>query len=199
MFVDKAEIFESGDADVDERRQHPRRRVLMAAEIYPIGEEVGFPIRNISHKGVMGLSALRLCIRQRVHISFNDQRYLFGQVCWADGDRYGLELTEPLTLPANAELVAEPDPSQLRRSPRIPVDLSATLITSLPVLPGRIRNLSQRGMLLEISSGLSEGERVLVQLRDKPALSGRIQWVRSGFAGVHLDGEIELPSLGGPI
>lgn len=199
MFVDDARIFAPDAADIDERRQHPRRRVLMAAEIYPIDEEVGFPVRNISQKGVMGLSALRLCIRQRVHISFNDARYLAAQVCWAEGERYGLELNEALPFPTGAEPLAESDPDQLRRSPRIPVELAATLLTSLPMLPARIRNLSQRGMLLEIVSRLSEGERVLVQLRDRIAMAGRIQWARNGFAGVHLDGEFELPSLSGAI
>lgn len=195
MFLDKAEAY-LGAEDADDRRQHPRLRVLMAAELYPIDQEVGFPVRNISHKGVMGLSALRLCIRQRVHISFNDSRYLAAQVAWADGDRYGLELAEPLMFPAGTEPFIDPDPEFQRRSQRIPVELSATLLTSLPVLPARIRNLSQRGMLLEVSSALSEGERILIQLRDRIAAAGRVQWVRDGFAGVHLDGEIDLPNSG---
>lgn len=198
MFVDKAEKFlDMAAEDADDRRQHPRRRVLMAAEIYPIEQEVGFPIRNISHKGVMGLSALRLFVRQRVHISFNDSRYLAGQVCWADGDRYGLELNEPLMFPGGTEPLLDPDSDHLRRNQRIPVELSATLLTSLPVLPARIRNVSQRGMLVEIAKGLSEGERILVQLRDRVAMAGRVQWVRGGFAGVHLDGEMDLLN-GGP-
>ncbi|HTH29344.1 MAG TPA: PilZ domain-containing protein [Sphingobium sp.] len=199
MFVDDAGIHAPDTADIDERRRHPRRRVLMAAEIYPIDEEVGFPVRNISHKGVMGLSALRLCVRQRVHVSFNDARYLAAQVCWAEGERYGLELNEPLPFPTGAEPLIESDPDQLRRSPRIPVELAATLLTSLPVLPARIRNLSQRGMLLEIASGLSEGERILVQLRDRTVMAGRIQWARNGFAGVHLDCEFDTPSTGGAV
>jgi hypothetical protein len=196
MFLDKVEAGESPEEDGDDRRLHPRRRVLMAAEIYPVEQEVGFPIRNISHKGVMGMSALRLCIRQRVHISFNDARYLPAQVCWADGGRYGLELDEPLLFPAGTEPAIELDQNQLRKSPRIPVELSATLLTSLPVLPARIRNLSQRGMLMEISAQLSEGEKILVQLRDRVAVAGRVQWVRKGFAGVHLDGDMDLQSLG---
>jgi hypothetical protein len=193
---------EGGAPDEPARRQeprrHPRTTVFKAATIYPVLRDAGFPIANVSQFGVMGRCALPLSLSQCVHLTFDDREYVPAEVRWAQGDRYGLQFAEPrVDLPGipQDELVRDPAADGLRpRAPRFPVDLPATLITTLPMMPGLVRNISRGGMLIEVRTRLREGGRLLVKMRDQPTFIGRIQWSKLGCAGLEfaheLSGEI---------
>lgn len=177
-------------------RRHPRSTVLKAATVHPLLREAGFLIGNISQLGVMGQCALPLSLSQCVHLTFDGREFLSAEVRWAQGDRYGLQLAEPRhVVPglsdweiSNRETIDE----MPARAQRIPTDLPATLVTTLPMLPGLVRNLSRGGMLIEIGTRLREGERLLVKMRDQPTFVGRVQWSKQGCAG--LEFAHELPS-----
>jgi hypothetical protein len=137
-------------------RRHSRTTVFKAATIFPVLRDAGFPIANVSQFGVMGHCALPLSLSQCVHLTFDDREFLPAEVRWAQGDRYGLQFAEPRTdlpgVPQYELTCAETDDSLHPRAPRFPVDLPATLITTLPMMPGLVRNISRGGMLIEVSA-----------------------------------------------
>jgi len=177
-------------------RRHPRSTVLKAATVHPLLREAGFLIGNVSQLGVMGRCALPLSLSQCVHLTFDGREFLAAEVRWAQGDRYGLQLAEPRVgvsgLSDWETIDRETIDGMTARAQRIPTNMTATLVTTLPMLPGLVRNLSRGGMLIEIGTRLREGERLLVKMRDQPTFIGRVQWSKQGCAG--LEFAHELPS-----
>jgi hypothetical protein len=174
------------------RRRHIRHWVLKSATIHPFREEVAFLIGNISHLGVMGRSAIPLSLRQCVFITLNGHHYMAGEVRWAEGDRFGLQLEDPLfCMPGGQPEPASPQAGLTPRSIRIPVDLAATLVTTAPRLPARIRNISNGGMMIETGTSIGEGERLLVAMKGRLAIAGRVQWSVGGRIGLRFEHELD--------
>lgn len=57
---------------------------------------------------------------------------------------------------------------------------------------GRIRNLSETGLMLETPMLLRVGERVRAEMRSQQALTGRVVWATDSRAGVHFDQRIDV-------
>lgn len=177
------------DEGNDERRRHPRRSVFKTAIVFPIYKEVGISLENMSQSGLSGICALNLSIRQPVHVSFDSRCFLAAEVRWVNGKQCGLMMEDPVLLPNCDELLSPaPDLDLEARAPRIPVDLSATLVTSGPMLAGTIRNMSAEGMMIEIGGRVVEGERLLVRVKGQDvAVIGRVQWSSGPLAGVFFE------------
>ena len=65
-----------------------------------------------------------------------------------------------------------------------------SIIDSAVVAPTVIRNLSVGGVMIDCPTGLREGARVNLNLRNLGNVSGSVAWVRDGRAGVMFDAPI---------
>ncbi|NML91280.1 PilZ domain-containing protein [Sphingobium sp. TB-6] len=171
-----------------EQRRHTRKTVFKSALLYPVQDEVGLSVENVSHSGLSCQCVLVLGLLQQVHVSFDGQSFRSAEVRWVKGTRCGLLMEEPLLWIDGIEI--DPDTSSQNHPPRehrVPVTLPATLITSAPVLPGTIRNMSVEGMMIEVGCELPEGMRLLVKSRDSAVRLGRVQWSAGGMAGLFFE------------
>jgi hypothetical protein len=187
---DTADASEAGTF-VEDSRRHVRTTVFKAATVYPVLREASIQISNISRLGIAGKCTLPLSLHQTINLTFDKHQYLAADIRWVHGNRYGVQLANPIAgLPD-----IEPDGRRsfdglVPRAPRIVTQLAATLVTTSPVLPGRIRNISQCGMLVEIAGRFREGERLLVKTGDQPALIGCIRWTREGRVGLEFSRDL---------
>lgn len=72
---------------------------------------------------------------------------------------------------------------QNRRSNRSPVLLSATIELDGKAVPVRLRNLSEKGALIQGDDLPAEASQIVFE-RKELRLKGRIVWTECGFAGV---------------
>lgn len=196
MLIQHEQPIDCGEkGGVSDRRLHHRMNIMKRAQLFPVAQEVTFPINNMSHKGVAGEAGQTLTLRQCVHLSFNNHRYLEATVRWVEGLQAGLELKEPLLFAPGSEPLSTPSSAHMPRALRIPVDLKATLIVSGPRGAGTVRDISNGGMRIETAIDLPEGEPLLVQLIGCAAVLGRVQWSRKGRIGVKFKREVDLKTL----
>lgn len=83
--------------------------------------------------------------------------------------------------------------SDHRSQNRSNVFLSASLLVGAASVPVRVRNMSQRGALLDGSSLPSAGTKVRLA-RGELSAGGNIAWQRDGQAGIRFVGEIDISS-----
>lgn len=189
MFEQKIEALRT-DRDGADLRRHPRRTVFKSALLYPVLKEASLSITNVSSQGLSGRSGLTLGLRDQVHVSFNATDFLTAEVRWTNGNQCGLLMEEPLLwLGGHETLMDQVAPPDQPRESRLSVDMSATVVTSAPVMVGTIRNMSIEGMMIEAGC-LREGTKLLVKSRGRGVRMGRVQWSSGGMAGVFFDSGI---------
>ncbi|WP_232307534.1 PilZ domain-containing protein [Sphingobium chungbukense] len=147
-------------------------------------------VTNVSPHGISGRAALTLGLREQVHVGFDDTNFITAEVRWTNGQQVGLMVEDPLLwVTGNDSLLERLSDSHHPRESRVVVNISATLVTSAPVMVGTIRNMSEEGMMIE-SSGLREGTRLLVKSRGRSTRMGRVQWATDHMAGVFFEGGV---------
>ena len=161
-----------------EQRQDSRKAVLLRATIYPIDVYNEVIIRDLSQTGIMGESDIELIIGQTLHLSVDDKTFQSGTVRWTRGRRFGLHFDEPLILFNGENVGVEHGETegQRPRSRRVNLDIAARLSAGRPPRPAVVRNISRSGMQLETSTGLGQGQRLLVKINQNPPIHGRVQW-----------------------
>jgi len=170
-----------------DRRKHVRQRVIKTALLYPVLKEARLLVHDISQNGLSGECAINLSLVQLVHVSFDQERFVTAEVCWMNGMRCGLQTEDPIALlPDDRHKGTDDGDVDRRATKRLPVDLAATLVTSAPVFAGRVRNMSDEGMMIE-AAGLAEGTRLLVKARGCDMRMGRVQWASGGMVGVFFE------------
>jgi hypothetical protein len=183
MYAKKIEDAEQEPASLEQRR-YSRQTVFKSALLYPVVGEAGLSINNISENGLSGKCALTLGLREQVHVSFDNERFITAEVRWTTGPSCGLIVEDPfLWITGHQQVMERLLQAEQRHTPRISVDLSAKLVTSAPVLVGTVRNMSTEGMMIEVE-GLREGARLLVQCRGTETRMGRVQWSSGGMVGI---------------
>ena len=189
MFEQKFEAFRT-TGDGPDLRRHARRTVFKSALLYPVLEESSLSITNVSSQCLSGRSPLTFGLRDQVHVSFNAVDFLTAEVRWTNGSQCGLLMEEPLLwLGGHETLMDQLAPADQPRESRVSVDISASLVTSAPVIVGTIRHLSIEGVMIE-AGGLREGIRLLVKSRGRGIRMGRVQWSSGGMAGIFFESGI---------
>ena len=186
MFLqNKSEI--KSDECIIEQRRHPRKTVFKSALIYPVLQQANLTVTNVSAHGLSGQTALTLSLREQVHVGFNGKDFITAEVRWTNGFRAGLLAEDPLLWTTGNDFLLERlGDSHHPREGRVPVNITATLVTSAPVMVGTIRNISAEGMLIEAGS-VREGTKLLIKSRGNGTRMGRVQWTSGGMAGVFFE------------
>jgi hypothetical protein len=179
-----------------DKRQHQRHSVLLQATLYPIDVHCDAVVHDVSDGGVMGETEIALTIGQVVHLTI-DGNTLTGAVRWTRGHRFGLALIGSgeiwSTLSGLEHGTLE---GQRPRSRRLRTSVAARLRTGRPPRPVTVRNLSQRGMLLDSAGLLEPGQHVLVHFSKRDLIAGSVQWCNNaGRVGVRSDEPIGILSI----
>ncbi len=182
---------------VVELRRDSRKAVLLRATIYPIDVYNDVIIRDMSQTGIMGESDIELIIGQTLHLSLDDKTFQSGTVRWTRGRRFGLHFDDPLALFGGDNVVVEHGAvdGQRPRSRRVNLNLAARLSAGRPPRPAVVRNISRSGLQLETSTGLAQGQRLLVKINQNPPIHGRVQWAEGKRIGVKSFEPISLLKL----
>ncbi len=183
------------DEEQKDLRQDRRHKVFLQASVYPIDTYCDILIRDVSETGLSGEADVQLSVGQAVHLSFDEKSFFTGIVRWIRGRRFGLEFTDVVTFPVDVDVDHGYAVGHRPRSQRTSLNLTGRLNTGRPPRPATVRNVSRLGMLLDTSTGLATGQHVLVRLGKRPLVSGRVQWVRGGRAGVQTSKEISALQL----
>ena len=187
MADDGIEIPDRRSRIVNQRR-HPRKTVFKSALVYPVLEEAGLAVENISYTGLSGQCALSLRLQQQVHVSFDEESFRTAEVRWINGSKCGLLTEEPLLWNTGKEVITNPWlQEQQPRDPRLAVKVPAMLVTSAPVLLATVRNISVEGMMIEVGRHVNEGTRLLVKTRGSDVRMGRAQWSSAGMTGIFFE------------
>lgn len=166
-----------------ERRRYIRKAVFKTAIVFPVLEEAMLTVDNISQNGVSGTCPLTLYLHQSVHIRFGDQPFLAAEVRWVNGQRCGLLAEERLSLPGLPEATPEFATFDGREA-RIAAEMTATIVTSQPMMAAKVRNLSEGGMMIELGGPVAEGQLLLIRAKGQETIAARVQWVHNSMAGL---------------
>ena len=183
-----------------ERRRATRTSVFLPATIYFVEQVVEARIHNASASGFMGEADAELSIGQQIHLWLGKTAYHLATVRWITGRKFGVSLPNALALLGGKSAAwKEDDGVHDARAVRVPLDVLADLYISRPPRPGTVRNISETGLLLDSGPDLQVGQQLLVALKGRGCIHGRIQWTGGGKAGVRSAGSIadKLPRIGG--
>lgn len=178
-------VHEVSAEDPAERRADPRRRVLLKAEIYPIIALAEMAVTNVSKGGLAAETDANVQVGQPLLFSLDGKSFHRGIVRWKRGRRLGLNLENALAV---CGLEDETDHGFLgehqARATRHEVQLSAKVAVGSLSYRSTVRDVSQSGLRLETSVLLTEGQQVIIGLKDRPLILAIVQWVSGGLVGV---------------
>ncbi|WP_303539881.1 PilZ domain-containing protein [Sphingomonas natans] len=184
------------DFETREKRRHRRHKVRLAASLHPIDVYQDVVINDASRSGLMGESDIEVEVGQTLFVSLDELTFVSGTVRWTKGRQFGLDLDDPLNLPGLApETDHGSEIGHKPRADRVKLDLPARVHFEQSTRPVTIRDLSRHGMAMEAGEGLLKGQQVLVRIRDRPLIPGRIQWNGGGRIGISSNAEVPLLQL----
>jgi hypothetical protein len=191
-----ANSFLGEDFETFEKRRHRRHKIRLAASVHPIDVYQDVIIHDASRSGLKGESGIEVEVGQMLFLSLDDTTYLSGTVRWTKGRQFGLDLDDPLDLPGLApEVDHGSEIGHKPRADRVKLDRPARLHFGTSTRPALIRDLSRHGMAIEAGEGLLRGQQLLVRIRDRPLIPGRIQWNEGGRIGISSVAEVPLLQL----
>lgn len=96
----------------------------------------------------------------------------------------------------NARTEHERPDGPVARAPRTVTTLvAAKLVTRHGDGLCRIRNVAPGGVMLETASELARGDRVGIELRDRPRVDGVVVWHQGARAGISFDAPVDVADL----
>ncbi|MFD1612734.1 PilZ domain-containing protein [Sphingomonas tabacisoli] len=187
---------EPDDVENSDKRQHKRHSVLLQATLYPIDAYCEAVVHDLSETGLMGEAEITLTVGQVVHLTV-EKATLTGAVRWTRGQRFGLALIGSNEIWTTlSEMEHGHKEGHQPRNRRVRLDTPAQLRTGRPPRPVTVRNLSQRGMLVDSAGALEPGQHVLVHINKRELIAGTVQWCNgAGRLGVRSDEPIGILSI----
>lgn len=156
--------------------------ILLIGRMVTAGGDWVCRVRNLSSGGLMAECDARLIVGEHVRIELRNLSVLEGAVMWTRPPRAGLQFFDPVDVPTLLHGGAQ-DPTRRPRAPRLsatcPVLLSHLGQTTAPLL----RDLSQSGCRLGITSPPPVGTLMRVTIPGLAARHATLRWARDGDAG----------------
>ncbi|MET0376965.1 MAG: PilZ domain-containing protein [Rhizorhabdus sp.] len=171
-------------AEQADRRAHPRRKVLLNAEIFPISGYTGIKIIGASATGFMGVTTASLRPSHPLLFSVDQKHFHEGTVRWVKGDRVGVELNDALNILGKS---LEDPGAALRQSERSgcqPVALDGRIATGSTFHRATALDVSQSGMRLQLKTMPEIGQRLLVRLNNRPLIMATVRWRAEQMIGI---------------
>ena len=192
----------------DQRREPRHIKVVEKAILSWPGHSNPVDVLNVSARGLMIQTELELAIGDRVAIRFSDCNPTDCFVRWLRDGRIGLEFArETLVIAPGA--AASPLVSGRRegehrtiavkssRPPRQGLMLNCEIHTAQGSMPGRLRNVSTEGAMIEAARDMEPLTQVVVEINGH-AIAGRVRWCRARQMGIHFDSPFDVDRLAQP-
>lgn len=156
--------------------------ILLLGRLVTTGGDWLCRVRNLSSGGLMAECDAPLIVGEHVRIELRNLRVLEGTVAWARPPRAGMAFLAPIDVPLLLHGGGQ-DPDRRPRAPRLsatcPVLLWHLGQTTTPLL----RDLSQSGCRLGITSPPPVGTLMRVTIPGLAARHATLRWARDGEAG----------------
>lgn len=140
-----------------------------------------FRLLALAQQGLLGECDMLLPVGAQVSISLNGSPPVAAALRWVRGNRFGAQLSSPLSL--DADLTSR----RRTRPPRFRTDFQGIARYGAIAVSVRIRNISSLGCLIEAALLPRIGHVIEIELADLPPLRGRVRWTRMGKAGLMLE------------
>ncbi|MBJ6122116.1 PilZ domain-containing protein [Sphingomonas mollis] len=156
--------------------------ILLLGRMVTAGGDWVCRVRNLSSGGLMAECDAPLTVGEHVRIELRNLSVLQGAVTWTQPRRAGMMFSDPIDVPTLLHGGAQ-DPERRPRAPRLsatcPVLLWHLGQTTVPLL----RDLSQSGCRLGITSPPPVGTQVRVTIPGLAARHATLRWSCDGEAG----------------
>ena len=186
----------AASAEPAERRDRPRRTVLLKAKVLPVASYVGMTAVNASRTGFAGETSAPLQVSQPIIFSVNGDQFHQGTVRWVRGRRFGVDLDDALSI---LGCLVEVDPgflaAHIERPRRHSIHLAGRIAVGSASYSALVRDISQDGMRLEFAAKVEPGQHVLVRLPDRPLLLATIRWCSEDMVGIETAEPIQILRL----
>jgi hypothetical protein len=179
---------------------------------------------NLSGGGAMICGKIRPHLWDRVDLVLGEYGEIESAVRWIRGDRIGLEFAHETRIDCPAEtrdallrdvicrtypdvvleapapiaeapVEAEPEQHAQRRDIRHPLIWSALILFDHETTIARIRNISERGALVETSGSFTEGSELMLDFGDAGSLFATVGWCRGDQLGLSFHAPFDISSL----
>ena len=179
-----------------ERRRDVRQASLLeVAKLGIGGHEELCRLRGVSADGLRAEVYCPAAAGERVAIELRTGHCIVGHVSWADGGIVGVSFDEPTPMMEMLSHCSFDERVTSVRSPRLTVDVEATLFVDHFKLPARISNISQSGLKLMLDDMFDADTPCTIAIDHLGPLPGEIKWWRDGEGGVMFEELIPYPAF----
>jgi len=189
--------FSSQTPSPPERRGAPRNlSVLRTALLHTYrGDELCL-VRNISSGGLMAHIFSDLDIADAVTVEFKSEHSVRGSVVWRQGCLAGIEFAQPIEI---SEILSHQFQSTFMpldpRAPRAEVTVPGRIKSGGSWQPVVLRNISQGGARLQLSSADHLDPAILLSAPGLAAIPGSVRWRDGDDAGMAFDRLVPFPDI----
>jgi hypothetical protein len=149
-------------------------------------------IRNISGGGALVRTYSHMTIGQRVAIELNQGESVAGVIRWCESNMIGIMFNHPLDV---VQLLANSADWPRPRQPRVEVQALARIHLTEGTQIAQVLDLSQGGVKVRATPGLTRNRLVTVEVRDLPPLQARIRWSHNDVCGLAFAEPLALKTL----
>jgi hypothetical protein len=195
----------------NQRREDRHMNLADGAVITFRRKRIEVEVINLSPHGVMIQADIEPRVGERIEIRFEDCNRTLCCVRWIKGRHIGLEFAAETVLIAPREVReiivsgrrAGERPAKLEirpdRPPRQSLIWKGMLHFGIESLPVRLRNISEKGAMLDCSDDIYAETEVVLQLdgAGADAVQGKVRWCRAGQVGVLFDAPFDMRILAG--
>jgi hypothetical protein len=201
--------------DTREADRQPIRGMM--ADVTFRGRRREVELVNLSPGGAMVASGLKPDLCEHLDLHLGNSGLIECLVRWVKGGRIGLEFAHETQLqctddersalllsviqyafPSDERFCPEPPAAaamDARSAPRHPLIWAGELLYGPSSWQVRLRNISERGALLECNASLREGSEVLLDLGAAGSLTATVSWACGDHVGLEFDEIFDLQQL----
>lgn len=185
-----------GLVDGLERRRAARFLTVLRVALVTRERDMGlWRVCNISDRGMMLATRVRLVPGERLTIGLSDSIAFAGRVIWWDGDRCGVAFDEPIDCAATLHALVEEQRQPHYRPPRLTVATRAIAWCDKGLHTVHIYNLSHHGVAFTHDGCFRPGMRTKLHFETGEDYRGVVRWSEDGRAGLFLTDPIPPAKL----
>ena len=152
-------------------------------------------VRNLSSGGMMGSVYAQFVERQEVSVQFHPDHIVSGAIIWSKDGRVGIQFNHKIDVSETIRQLADKClGKKINRSPRLQIECAGELEFDGRSIAMRLRDISQRGIKVEVALIKPEDE-VIVHLEGLEPHKALVRWTQRGLAGLNFVRPISFEQL----
>ena len=160
---------------------------FLAREDVPRVNDLGlWRVRNISDRGMMLASGVRVAPGEHLSISLSDTATIEGKVVWCADGRCGIVFDRPIDSAALLSALVAEQRAPDYRAPRLPVSTRALAYDETGIHSVKICDMSQHGIGFTHHGRFQPGMKVKLLLENGLERRGIVRWSDDDHAGLAL-------------